>query len=760
VDRHDARRTALALAASALGALPLVQLLSDRGWIVDVWLTMLVVLGPALLLRLTRPPGALQIWPGIALLVPWLTVRFVPQHAFAGIVPTFGTWHDVGRLMDDLHQTTRDESAPVHSTVAIRLSLCLMLGLLTALIDLIAVVGRHGALGGVPLLVVYTVSGAVARRSVDWPLFACAAAGFLLLLSLDSRDEIDRWGHRVPPRGPTAARGRVAFAGQRIALAAIAVAVALPMLLPARPTNLISDLVRRAGGGGDGAVSFGAAGGGGSIDPFAALRGQLERSQRLPLFTVSVTPGTKPQPFYLRVNVLDDFDGTGWRSSGHGSADPVEASALRSDPPVAFGSASVTFSADITVSGLTGNAPIFAQPIAFNHLAAGTQWSARDQLLLGHDVKRGETFHETVAQPAPTLDDLRAATAADSSDTARWLQLPQIPATVRSLVASITAGATTPYAKARAVSDFFSDPANGFTYSLQTVSGTSGNDLVDFLTNRTGYCQQYAAAMGVMLRLAHVPARVVLGYTHAVPDSAGRFTVNTDDAHAWVEAYFDGLGWIAFDPTPLAGITGGAANDLPWAPHDKPLDQQQSATNPTTAAPAPARPTPRDSKAPAATPALRGAGGSGGSGTAVVLAAVLMLAVLLALTPGAVRLRRRRHRLRRGDPDAVWAELSDTATDLGYVWSSARTPRQVAGWLGGPSGGSLQVLADAVERARYAPPVRGAGTADLTHDLAAVRSQLRAGRRTRVRVMAWLWPASLGWTARARTLLTRWRRGT
>ena len=78
-------------------------------------------------------------------------------------------------------------------------------------------------------------------------------------------------------------------------------------------------------------------------------------------------------------------------------------------------------------------------------------------------------------------------------------------------------GKTTPYDQARALNDYFRDGENGFSYSLSTKAGDSGNDLVDFLTNRTGYCQQYAAAMGIMLRVAGIPARVVLGYTHGTP---------------------------------------------------------------------------------------------------------------------------------------------------------------------------------------------------------------------------------------------------
>ena len=64
--------------------------------------------------------------------------------------------------------------------------------------------------------------------------------------------------------------------------------------------------------------------------------------------------------------------------------------------------------------------------------------------------------------------------------------------------------------------------------------------------------------MGIMLRVAGVPSRVVLGYTHD-PARNGSFLVNSTDAHAWVEAFLPGAGWIPFDPTP--GVQFGRAAD-------------------------------------------------------------------------------------------------------------------------------------------------------------------------------------------------------
>ena len=256
--------------------------------------------------------------------------------------------------------------------------------------------------------------------------------------------------------------------------------------------------------------------------------------------------------------------------------------------------------------------------------------------------------------------------------------------------------------------------------------------------------------MAVMLRLAHVPSRVVLGYAHDVPSPSGSFTVTNFDAHAWVEAYFAGVGWVPFDPTPISGISGGSANDLLWAPHKTSGGSgQPGQLEPTlhrTARPLPVQP-----GANTAAPTGQRSTGGGFPMWTVIVLVVLVVLVAVLLVPAFVRWRRRRRRLqlaRHGDTDALWTELSDTATDLGYVWSPARSPRQVASWLGGTSNdadGSLATLTRAVEVARYAPPGAAAGP-DLVHDLETIESGLRSRRSAGERARAVLWPASLDWS--------------
>jgi hypothetical protein len=136
---------------------------------------------------------------------------------------------------------------------------------------------------------------------------------------------------------------------------------------------------------------------------------------------------------------------------------------------------------------------------------------------------------------------------------------------------------------------------------------------------------------------------------------------------------------------------------------------------------------------------------------------VVIFAVVAFLTPGAVRLRRRRARLRaaRAGPDPLWAELADTATDLGYVWSPVRTPRQVEGWLrdeavaGSEAEGALHSLATAVEISRYAPPTaHRPPEADLVSDLREVEKSLRSRRSRADRVRARVLPGSVRWLRR------------
>jgi len=741
------RRTLITYIACLLGALPLLSVVNDPGWLLDAYLAMAVVLLPALVLRLRQPPGALQVWPGIVLLALLLIARYLPEHAILGILPGPGTWHELTNLLDDLHDSMRNQTAPVHSNTPIRFALSLMLALVTALVDLLAVVGRHGALAGLPLLVIFSASGAMVRGAVPWPVFALAAVGFLLLLSLDAPDDAATWGHRIARSEQRRTGTSTALTGVRIGAVALVVALVGALIVPVGGHNLVADAIRHTGDGG---------GSGTSVDPFAGLAGNLHRGNSIDLAKVTITKtgGPDAQPFYLRTNVLETVTDDGWVESDPKFTVPVDDQRFPLFPDAADISVPrLSFVATISTERLTGPPPVFAYPTQIAGLSGDIQWSPDAQTLVGK-VKKKQTYVVTAEQPVPSANQLGAVPSDvrpgdRAANTEQWLQVPdepeQVVDTLRKIVQTLPRSRpATAYERARAIDEYFTNPANGFTYSLSTVKGDSGNDLVDFLTYKKGFCQQYAAAMGVFLRMAGVPSRVVIGFAHPVPDDSGTFTITSADAHAWVEAYISGAGWVPFDPTPLSGISGGAANDLPWAPHPT----QSAATVVPTGAANETEPNPHQNQtqspsAGAATTTPAAPAPWGWIGFAGGLA--LVLAVLGV--PGLMRTRRTRRRLRAargGDSEALWAELADTARDLGYVWSPARTPRQVADWLAGPAGPAgpaLVTLARTVEQARYAP-LRDAsadGVAELVEVRGALRERLPWGERVRSRLL----PASV-----------------
>jgi transglutaminase-like putative cysteine protease len=128
------------------------------------------------------------------------------------------------------------------------------------------------------------------------------------------------------------------------------------------------------------------------------------------------------------------------------------------------------------------------------------------------------------------------------------------------LATRLAADASTPYAFVRSVKTFLST-RNGFSYDQNPP--LRPYPLESFLFgDKRGYCQQFAGAMALLLRMGGVPARVATGFTTGRYDSAShRYVVNDTDAHAWVEAWFPGYGWVRFDPTPPAApaISGGAS---------------------------------------------------------------------------------------------------------------------------------------------------------------------------------------------------------
>ena len=138
----------------------------------------------------------------------------------------------------------------------------------------------------------------------------------------------------------------------------------------------------------------------------------------------------------------------------------------------------------------------------------------------------------------------------DPKEEKRWarenfLALPPLEPSVKQLATLLTRGAKTPMQKARSIEQRL---ISGFSYNLG--ANPDKEEWVSyFARKRQGYCIHFATVMVVVLRLNGIPARLVGGFLGRTYYE-GRFWISNEDAHAWVEAYFPGKGWLRFDPTP------------------------------------------------------------------------------------------------------------------------------------------------------------------------------------------------------------------
>lgn len=346
-------------------------------------------------------------------------------------------------------------------------------------------------------------------------------------------------------------------------------------------------------------------------------------------------------------------------------------------------------------------------------------------------------------------------------------------------VAAPASGHDEQIAAMRWLVDYFTDPANGFVYTLDAPDGDGRNNLEvvdDFLERRSGYCSHYASALAVLGRALGVPTRMVLGYSASGVQAEADFTyeVTADQLHAWVEAYIDDVGWVPFDVTPASADDADADDtaDTPAAQSgddaDAPVpgDDADAADGDGATTDDDTPDTDGNTRDDEATSEQR-ASGTGDTSPAASLAwavggigAVLVIVALCCL-PMLVRRRRRRRRLRIASGSgsagerwiAAWQEIVDGAWDNGVRWGKAETDRDIARHIADLLESGLSAGTETVEQVgRIAVQAMSAafgGTSEHAGDLAPiVESAVEAMRAANVapwyrRILGVLCPASL-----------------
>lgn len=761
---------AVAVAGAALG---LNGVLRGWAWYSPVFTTVIAVAFALAALRALRLRTVLVASGGAATLILVLTFTFFRRHSIAGFIPSPDTMAQLGKFLRRASETVLAESSPVAPNAGIVMVMCAVLGLVVILVDALAFPLALPATSGLGILAILVVPAIIKPQSVGILGFAGAAVGYLLVLgssqwfSPDSRTRADT------ARNPGQLR-RATLTGA----VALALALLLPLAIPGFDKGTFPE--------GSRLNPFGAASG---LNPMISLGNSLRSSSGNGRITYATNAPTTP---YLRSVTVDSFEGDLWGPDDRPSTRRLGTGRMDSGLDLATTELRVVTVVD-TGQYTSPYLPAPYAPEAVNGLTGRWSWDPATLSVKGVDTNSHDQQYVVLSVTPQLTPELLAQSSAPAQGIPdQFTRTPDnVPEIVRKTADAVTAGDGTPYAKAMALQQYLR--SGEFSYSLQSPvqGGYDGNGLsvlADFLTQKSGYCIHFASAMAVMARLEGVPSRIAVGYAPGRPTGAtvsiagqgplAEFEVDSRDAHAWPELYFQGLGWVAFEPTPSRGLvpayatapsTSGGASTNEF--NDGLVPKEKS-----TPAPAPGA-------APVPLPGT-GAEGAAGGGLvpALYTAVALLLLVLLAASPRLARGSRRRRRLGgagREGPAAgaaflAWAELRDLAADYGVAPRTSETPRHFSerlrspASLGAPDGTdapghrAVASLTEDFERQEYgrpagmpgpaagaggsAGPLTGAGTA-ARMDL--VQAALAANAKPWVRFRAaWLPPS----------VLSAWRR--
>jgi transglutaminase-like putative cysteine protease len=306
-------------------------------------------------------------------------------------------------------------------------------------------------------------------------------------------------------------------------------------------------------------------------------------------------------PDYWKAENLDAFDGRRWVSTTVQTADPdatvspvnlarwtqtltVTIRSMKTFNVIAAGAAASPLHVSGTVSG--GSSP--GTWLTSNQLGPGDSYTVRTYTphpspaelqtagtnyppaILAADLSLSVPIGRSIA-PQPTVQQILFQPFGAPTGIYGPAVNPVGPALAASpyarayaLARRLSAAAVTPYDFALSVQRYLGSPR--FRYYENTPRSAYPLQTFLFRTHR-GYCQQFAGAMALLLRMGGVPARVATGFTTGTYSASSHQYLVTDvDAHAWVEVWFPGYGWVRFDPTPAAAPARGGRSLLPVLP--------------------------------------------------------------------------------------------------------------------------------------------------------------------------------------------------
>lgn len=611
------------------------------------------------------------------------------RDAMLGPLPSPGMFADVGRGIARAIRASTTEVAPVHATPQLLTLITMIVWAAAWLVDDAIHKLRHPllAIGFVmPVFVFPATLLSSPRRWLDTALFIAAS---LAVMFGDESSRLARWGRQAGTGTPGWRAGLAAKTGGLITVAAI-------LLAP-----LVPGYGAEPGFGGDGA-GFGE-GDRVAINPLVEIQPNLNRTPAAELFTVRAS-----EPGYWRLTALDQFSGAAWSAPTRRATPRISG---RTVPPSSPDSPAKVLQQEITIKGLAG--PWL--PGAYESLRVDGRPGVRLEpitrsLVLADALRTGQRVSITSRVPAPTPEALDEITADRLFNDAVGSQFLSLPAgsgdgRIAEYTRQVTDGADTPFRKAVALQQHFLD---NFVYNDQVGRGHSFRSISEFLFDvREGYCEQFAGSMAVMARIIGIPSRVAIGFASGDQIAPGVFRVTTKHAHAWVELYFPGYGWLPFEPTPRSEVTSLPPYTTPAAldPTATPTASPQPSVRPSVSPTASVDPRlGREEGGPTTTAPVRG-----GNRTKLWIVLAVVLAFFAGL-PGGAALKRAFRRRKAAGPRGLavshYMDFVDWCASARLPKRPGETPAEYAARLAAqaaPAEGPLKDLAALTTRTLWAP---------------------------------------------------------
>jgi transglutaminase-like putative cysteine protease len=627
---------------------------------------------------LTRRLGLGVGWSGLVstlagvLVLSWI---FAGDTTFAGL-PTPATARAV---IGEVRLSFVDFSslvAPVRATDGFLVVLAAVMWSFTFFADTAALRYRGPVQAVIPYASAFVATGVLAREVGR----AGAAAAFLAgigVYAITQRALVTserRWIRGEAVRGTRAIAAGAALA----VVAALVVGLVVGPWLPGS-SEAVVDLRSLGREGGARTV----------VSPFVGVRNLLGAQSDQVVFRVR-----SDEPAYWRLTALSEYDASRDIWVSRGSYREVDGAELSSGPARV---PTRTIEQRFRIENLGG--PWF--PAAFEPTVMETDADLDAEISFdgetgsvitrGDSVQSGTEYRVRSEVADLTPSDLGASRGRERVDP-DYLDLTGVSPEVRRLARDVTGNAPSPYLKALALQSFFREQ---FEYDTEVDYRQAADPLLAFLTDRRGFCQQFASTFALMARAVGLPARVAVGFTqgdpergHLGPDGTAvvEHVVRGRHAHTWPEVHFDGIGWVAFEPTTGRGNPQAQQYTGVEPAQAESLDEPATTTTaPTTTATAPEATTPTTTPSgelESVAPELGEPAGEEGAGWIrwALVAVPVALVALLAVT--ALR-RRRRFATLRADPRggriaAAWQRaLADLAT-VGITPLPSETPVELA----------------------------------------------------------------------------------